>query len=224
MVYLKDLKEKIISKNLGGLNLCKKVEGAYDMKEFLENLEIGEGKVKLSKEEIKSILAEHGKTVTTESEKAKTDLNKEIETYKTTVANLEKQLENVPNSEELNGLKKEIADMRTAEAKRIADEKAKKEDEMLTNNIIATFGDRKFTSDYVKNGLIADIKAEINKPENKGKGISDIFTSLTKDKTGLFENPNQPVDMPGMGEGDNTTPNNLDEMSFEQYKAWRQNN
>lgn len=194
------------------------------MKEFLENLEIGEGKVKLSKEEIKSILAEHGKTVTTESEKAKTDLNKEIETYKTTVANLEKQLENVPNSEELNGLKKEIADMRTAEAKRIADEKAKKEDEMLTNNIIATFGDRKFTSDYVKNGLIADIKAEINKPENKGKGISDIFTSLTKDKTGLFENPNQPVDMPGMGEGDNTTPNNLDEMSFEQYKAWRQNN
>ena len=194
------------------------------MKEFLENLEIGEGKVKLSKEEIKSILAEHGKTVTTESEKAKTDLNKEIETYKTTVANLEKQLENVPNSEELNGLKKEIADMRTAEAKRIADEKAKKEDEMLTNNIIAAFGDRKFTSDYVKNGLIADIKAEINKPENKGKGISDIFTSLTKDKTGLFENPNQPVDMPGMGEGDNTTPNNLDEMSFEQYKAWRQNN
>mgnify|MGYP004668662151 CR=1 FL=1 len=194
------------------------------MKEFLENLEIGEGKVKLSKEEIKSILAEHGKTVTTESEKAKTDLNKEIETYKTTVANLEKQLENVPNSEELNGLKKEIADMRTAEAKRIADEKQKKEDEMLTNNIIAAFGDRKFTSDYVKNGLIADIKTEINKPENKGKGISDIFTSLTKDKTGLFENPNQPVDMPGMGEGDNTTPNNLDEMSFAQYKAWRNNN
>ena len=70
MVYLKDLKEKIISKNLGGLNLCKKVEGEYDMKEFLENLEIGEGKVKLSKEEVKSILAEHGKTVTTESEKA----------------------------------------------------------------------------------------------------------------------------------------------------------
>lgn len=194
------------------------------MKEFLENLEIGEGKVKLSKEEIKSILAEHGKTVTTESEKAKTDLNKEIETYKTTVANLEKQLENVPNSEELNGLKKEIADMRTAEAKRIADEKAKKEDEMLTNNIIATFGDRKFTSDYVKNGLIADIKAEINKPENKGKGISDIFTSLTKDKTGLFENPNQPVDMPGMSEGSESTPTNLDEMSFAQYKAWRNNN
>ena len=194
------------------------------MKEFLENLEIGEGKIKLSKEEVKSILAEHGKTVTTESEKVKTDLNKEIETYKTTIANLEKQLENVPDSEEINVLKKEIADMKTAEAKRIADEKAKKEDEILTDNIIAAFGDKKFTSDYVKNGLIADIKSELNKAENKGKGIKEIFDGLTKDKTGLFENPNQPADMPGMGEGDTTTPNNLDEMSFEQYKAWRQNN
>lgn len=194
------------------------------MKDFLESLEIGEGKIKLSKEEIKSILTEHGKVITNETEKTKTELNKEIDTYKKTISNLESQLENVPDSKELEGLKKEIADMKTAEAQRIADEKAKKEDEILTNNIISVFGDKKFTSDYVKNGLIADIKSELNKTENKGKGISEIFTSLTKDKDGLFVNPNQPANMPGMGEGSSSTPNNLDEMSFEQYKAWRQNN
>ena len=194
------------------------------MKDFLENLEIGEGKVKLSKEEIKSILTEHGKVVTNETEKVKTSLNSEIQTYKTTISNLESQLENVPDSKELEGLKKEIADMKTAEQKRIADEKARQEDEILTNNIITAFGDKKFTSDYVKNGLIADIKSELNKVENKGKGISEIFESLTKNKTGLFENPNKPADMPGMGDGSTSTPNNLDEMSFEQYKAWRQNN
>lgn len=194
------------------------------MKDFLENLEIGEGKVKLSKEEIKSILTEHGKVVTNETEKVKTSLNSEIQTYKNTISNLESQLENVPDSKELEGLKKEIADMKTAEQKRIADEKARQEDEILTNNIITAFGDKKFTSDYVKNGLIADIKSELNKVENKGKGISEIFESLTKDKTGLFENPNKPADMPGMGDGSTSTPNNLDEMSFEQYKAWRQNN
>ena len=137
---------------------------------------------------------------------------------------MESQLENVPDSKELEGLKKEIADMKTAEQKRIADEKARQEDEILTNNIITAFGDKKFTSDYVKNGLIADIKSELNKAENKGKGISEIFESLTKDKTGLFENPNKPADMPGMGDGSTSTPNNLDEMSFEQYKAWRKNN
>lgn len=194
------------------------------MKDFLENLEIGEGKVKLSKEEVKSILTEHGKVVTNETEKVKTNLNSEIQTYKNTISNLESQLENVPDSKELEGLKKEIADMKTAEQKRIADEKARQEDEILTNNIITAFGDKKFTSDYVKNGLIADIKSELNKVENKGKGISEIFESLTKDKTGLFENPNKPADMPGMGDGSTSTPNNLDEMSFEQYKAWRQNN
>lgn len=194
------------------------------MKDFLESLEIGEGKVKLSKEEVKSILAEHGKTVTNETEKVKTDLNKEIETYKATISNLESQLENVPDSTELEGLKKEIADMKAKETKRIADEKAKQEDEILTNNIISAFGDKEFTSDYVKNGIINDIKSELAKTENKGKGISEIFESLTKDKTGLFVNPNKPANMPGMGEGDTSTPSNLDEMSFEQYKAWRKNN
>lgn len=194
------------------------------MNDFLTKLEIGEGKVKLSSEEIKAILTEHGKVITTETERVKTKLNNEIETYKTTITNLERKLENVPNSDEVESLKKEIADMKTAETKRIADEKAKQEDEILTNNIISAFGDKKFTSDYVKNGLIADIKSELNKVENKGKGISEIFESLTKDKTGLFENPNKPADMPSMGEGDNSTPSNLDEMSFEQYKAWRQNN
>lgn len=224
VVYLKDLKEKIISKNLGGLNLLKKLEGERDMKDFLESLEIGENKVKLSKEEIKSILTEHGKTVTTETEKVKTDLTNEINTYKTTITNLENQIKSMPSSEDVTKLQNEITTMKEAETKRIADEKAKKEDEILTNNIISVFGDKKFTSDYVKNGLIADIKAELNKAENKGKGISEIFESLTKDKTGLFENPNKPADMPGMGESSSSNPTNLDEMSYEQYKAWRKNN
>lgn len=194
------------------------------MKDFLESLEIGEGKVKLSAAEVKSILTEHGKTVTSETEKVKKDLTNEINTYKDTINNLENQIKDMPNSDDVTKLQNEINDMKQKESQRIADEKAKQEDEILTNNIITVFGDKKFTSDYVKNGLISDIKSELNKTENKGKGISEIFESLTKDKTGLFENPNQPVDMPGMGEGSTSTPNNLDEMSFEQYKAWRKNN
>lgn len=194
------------------------------MKDFLESLEIGEGKVKLSAAEVKSILTEHGKTVTSETEKVKKDLTNEINTYKGTITNLENQIKEMPNSDDVTKLQNEINDMKQKESQRIADEKAKQEDEILTNNIITVFGDKKFTSDYVKNGLISDIKSELNKTENKGKGISEIFESLTKDKTGLFENPNQPADMPGMGEGSASTPNNLDEMSFEQYKAWRKNN
>ena len=69
----------------------------------------------------------------------------------------------------------------------------------MTDAITAVFGDKKFTSDYVKKGIIADMKEEIAKPENKGKGYSEIFEALTKDKNGIFANPNPPADIPGMG-------------------------
>ncbi len=180
------------------------------MKEFLEGLEIGENKVKLSKEEVKSILTEHGKTVTTETEKVKTGLENEINTYKTTITNLENQIKDMPSSDDVTKLQNEIASMKEAETKRIADEKAKQEDETLTNNIISAFGDKKFTSDYVKEGLIRDIKTGLSKAENKGKGISEIFESLTKDKSGIFENPNQPAEIPPMGESGQHLDNGAD--------------
>lgn len=180
------------------------------MKDFLESLEIGEGKVKLSKEEIKSILTEHGKTVTNETEKVKTDLNNEINTYKSTITNLETQIKSMPNSTDVTKLQKEIEDMKKAETQRLADEKARQEDETLTNNIVSVFGDKKFTSDYVRNGIIADIKSELKKTENTGKGIKDIFETLTKDKQGIFENPNKPADMPGMGESGQNVDNGAD--------------
>lgn len=186
------------------------------MKDFLESLEIGEGKVKLSKEEIKSILTEHGKTVTNETEKVKTDLNNEINTYKSTITNLETQIKSMPSSTDVTKLQNEIDEMKKAESQRLADEKARQEDETLTNNIVSVFGDKKFTSDYVRNGIIADIKSELKKTENTGKGIKDIFETLTKDKEGIFTNPNKPADMPPMGDVNNTevTQDAFNKMSY----------
>ena len=172
------------------------------MKDYLENLEIGEGKVKLSKEEIKAILTEHGKVITTETERVKKDLNNEIDTYKKTITNLENQIKDMPSSDDVSKLQKEIQDMKDAESKRLADEKARKEDEILTNNINELFGDKKFTSEYARQGLLNDIKTGLSKPENKGKGIQDLFNELTKDKTDIFLNPNQMKDMAGMGDSE----------------------
>ena len=98
---------------------------------------------------------------------------------------------------QLETLQKEIKEKEEAEKKA-------REDAELTSAIEAVFGDKKFTSDYVKNGIIADMKAEISKPENKGKGYAEIFESLTKDKNGnylegIFVNPNQAQNMAGMG-------------------------
>lgn len=134
---------------------------------------------------------------------AKADYNnklEEIKTLKTDKDNLTDKIteltEKTSSAEDykkqLEDLKKEIKDKEDADKKAL-------EDAQLTDAIIAVFGDKKFTSDYVKNGLIADMKAEIAKPENKGKGYGELFEALTKDKEGIFANPNPGIEIPGMG-------------------------
>jgi predicted nucleic acid-binding Zn-ribbon protein len=170
------------------------------MKEYLENLEIGEGKVKLSKDEIKSILAESGKIVTNETEKTKKDLNTEIETYKTTITDLQDKIGKLPKSDELEALKKEIQTMKDAETQRITDEKAKKDEEILTNNIKSAFGDKKFINEYTQNAIINDVKSALKDVNNQGKSAKDLFEELTKEKEGIFANPNQVINTGTPGE------------------------
>ena len=156
------------------------------MREFLKGLD-------LDKETIDTIMAEYGKNIQGLKEE-KEYLTQKVNTYESEIKTLKE------SSSENNDWKSKFEDLDKKIKEQEAEDARKKEDEILTNNIISVFGDKKFTSDYVKNGLIADIKSELGKTENKGKGISEIFESLTKDKTGLFENPNKPADMPGMGE------------------------
>lgn len=195
------------------------------LKDFLEGLEIGESKVKLSKEDIKNIMAENGKVVENEKTKVEEQYKKDIETYKTTIDDLKNQIDNAPKSDEMENLKNKIADYEKKETERIASEKAKKDDEILTNNILNVIGDKKFTSDYAKNGLISDIKTELSKEENKGLGINEIFTNLTKDRDGIFENPNQMKDMAGMGDTDaGVSKEAFEKMSYNQRLELKRNN
>lgn len=161
-------------------------------REFLKGFDIAD-------DVIDKIMAENGKDI--EAEKSKvTALKTENETLKNDKTALETKITELTNKangdadykKELEALKKSIKEKEDAE-------KQAKADAELTDAIVASFGDKKFTSDYVKNGLIADMKTEIAKPENKGKGYTEIFDTLTKDKNGIFANPNPPAGIPGMG-------------------------
>lgn len=174
------------------------------MKDFLEELEIGEGKVKLSKEEIKSILAKHGDYIKIETEKVDNKYKSQLEDNKNTIDDLKKQIENAPKSDEMESLKKTIADMEAKEEKRLADEKAKQDDEILTNNIVEAFGDKVFVNEYTKNAIIGDIKNALKDVNNSGKSAKDLFEEITKDKSDIFANPNQMQDMAGMGDSEQT--------------------
>ena len=180
------------------------------MKDFLENLEIGEGKVKLSKEEIKEILAKNGEYIKIETDKVEEKYKQQLEDNKATIDDLKLQLDNAPKNDDLESLKKTIADYEQKEKDREAKQKQEEEEKVLEESINSLFEGKTFTSNYARQGLLNDIKEGIKNPSNKGKGVKDLFEELTKDKTDIFANPNEQKDMTGMGDSEET--NNIKDM------------
>lgn len=181
------------------------------MREFLKGLE-------LDKETIDTIMAEYGKNVQGLREQVD-DYKGKLDEYKTKVQELtESSKDSEKMREELTALKSSIEEKEMMEKK-------KKDDELLTNNIMNLFGDKKFTSEYAKKGLIADIKNELGKEENNSKGIKDIFEDLTKDRNDIFLNPNQVQDMVGMQDMDSgVTREQFDKMSYKERIELKANN
>lgn len=147
--------------------------------------------------------------------KAITKKDKEIETLTSSKKELEEKVSTYETKiNEFNENAKDNADwklkydeLQTSIKEQEAKKKAEEEDKILNENINKLFEGKTFTSEYAKNGLLNDIKSGLNNPDNKGKGIQDLFNELTKDKTDIFTNPNQMKDMEGMGdsEQDNNT-------------------
>lgn len=164
----------------------------------------------LESEQIDKVMALYGKAITKK--------DKEIETLKSSKEELENKVATYETKiNEFNESSKDNADwknkyeeLQTSIKEQEAKQKAEEEDKILTSNINALFEGKKFTSEYARNGLLNDIKAGLNKPENKGKGIQDLFNELTKDKTDIFASDNQFKDMEGMG--DSEQENNVKEM------------
>ena len=156
----------------------------------------------LDNEQIDKVMALYGKAIAKkDSEIDKlADSNKEltdkVNTYETKINEFNE------SAKDNADWKSKYEELQTSIKEQEAKKKAEEEDKILTNNINEVFGDKQFTSEYARTGLTNDIKNELNKPENKGRSIKDIFDVLTKDKTDIFANPNQVKDMPGMGDSE----------------------
>lgn len=148
-------------------------------------------------ETINKIMAEHGKDIESyktrlaDTEQKLTGSQGQIAQYETKIAELEKlSAGNAELKRQLDALNAQIAADKEAAQKAQADKE-------LTDKVIAAFGDRKFVNAYTRDAMVAEVKAALAKAENAGRGIGEIFAELTKDKDGIFANPN-PADMPGM--------------------------
>lgn len=148
------------------------------------------------------VMSLYGKAVTKKDKEIEklTDNKKELEekvtTYETKINEFNE------NAKDNADWKTKFEELQTSIKEQEAKKKAEEEDKILTENINALFDGKTFTSEYARNGLMNDIKVGLNKPENKGKGIQDLFNELTKDKTDIFTNPNQQKDMEGMGDSE----------------------
>ena len=164
-----------------------------------EELEFLEG------EQIDKVMSLYGKAIAKKDKEIEklTDTKKELEekvaTYETKINEFNE------NSKDNADWKIKYEELQTSIKEQEAKQKAEEQDKILTENINALFEGRTFTSEYARNGLLNDIKSGLNKPENKGKGIQDLFDELTKDKTDIFTNPNQIKDMEGMDDSEENT-------------------
>ena len=169
-----------------------------------EDLEFLEG------EQIEKVMSLYGKAITKKDKEIETltsskkELEEKVATYETKINEFNE------SSKDNADWKLKYEELQTSIKEQEAKQKAEEEDKILTENINALFEGKTFTSEYASNGLLNDIKLGLNKPENKGKGIQDLFEELTKDKTDIFTSPNQLKDMEGMG--DSEQENNTKEM------------
>lgn len=156
----------------------------------------------LEEEQVEKVMALYGKAMAKKDKEIETlksdkeELNEKISTYETKINEFNESAKD--NAE----WKTKYEELQTSMKEQEAKKKAEEEDKILTDNINALFEGKTFTSDYARSGLLNDIKAGLNKPENKGKGIQDLFDELTKDKTDIFANPNQQKDMESMGDSE----------------------
>lgn len=164
----------------------------------------------LESEQIDKVMSLYGKAITKKEKEIETlnaskkELEDKVTTYETKINEFNE------SAKDNADWKSKYEELQTSIKEQEAKKKAEEEDKILTDNINTLFEGKTFTSDYARNGLLNDIKAGLNKPENKGKGIQDLFDELTKDKTDIFTNPNQMKDMEGMG--DSEEQNNTKEM------------
>ena len=159
----------------------------------------------LESEQIDKVMALYGKAVNKYKKevdgltKDKEELQTKLDTYETKINEFNEKAKDDAD------WKLKYEELQASIKEQEAQKKAEEEDRILTDNINSLFEGKKFTSDYARTGLLNDIKAELNKPENKGKGIQNLFDELTKDKEGIFANPNPVKDMEGMGESEEDT-------------------
>lgn len=172
------------------------------------------------------VMSLYGKAITKKDKEVENlkkdneDLKEKITTYETKINEFNE------NAKDNADWKTKYEELQTSIKEQEAKQKAKEEDDILTKNINEVFGDKKFVNDFTKNAIVEQIKTALKDSANLGKSAKDLFEEITNGKDGIFENPNQIVNMPEVDEGmDNTISKDaFDKMSYKERVELKQSN
>jgi len=140
---------------------------------------------------IQKIIAENGKDV--QAEIAKTaDIQIKYDAEKRARETLESKVEKV----DAEKMQRTIDDLQEQIRKRAEADEAAEADKALRSRFKSVAGDAKFVNSITEKGIYAEFKESVSKDENKGKGDKEIYEAITKDRDGIFQNPNNNVDIP----------------------------
>lgn len=152
-------------------------------REFLKSFD-------LTDEVIDKIMAENGNDIETAKGKA-TEYKEQLDKANETIKSLEESKGNIEE------LQKQLDAYKEAEAKRTEAEKAAQANAAMLSRFESVVGDGKFLNEFTKNGIFEEFKKAVSDEANKGKGDSEIYAAMIKDRDGIFVNPNAPKDITG---------------------------
>lgn len=124
-------------------------------------------------------------------------LSDDIKSKDETISHLK---ESVGDNEKLQ---EKIKEYEKAEEERKEAEKQANLEKDFNNRFNNLIESKKFINELTKKGIYEEFKEAILKEENKGKDDQAVFESLIKDRSNIFENPNKPADIVGMGKRSN---------------------
>lgn len=145
----------------------------------------------VAEELIDKIMDMNGKDINAEKSK--------VESYKAEISALKAQIEEkngtITNLEkagnDAEAIRKELETYKQAEKERAEREEAARLDATLTQVVQEALKGREFVNDFTRDHFISATKAELQKPENKGRSAAELFEALSKDVEGIWKNPQQ---------------------------------
>lgn len=147
--------------------------------------------------------------------KAKESMQKDLDAANAALKTANDTIESL-KAEDVDGMKKKIADYEKADEDRRQAEKAAQERAELEERFNAASGDRKYIHEMVREGVMNDFGKALQDKANRGKSDREIFDALTQDK-GYFASMNP--DKGSMGGIGDVAPDDNAKLSDAEYYA-----